>query len=436
MSGITSITQNLINTLSPKYKLAAKYIGLHEAGGSLANVRFAQDTIVNWAPKTILARSLTDFADMSFLEFSESLLVYYGPKFLGENIFRKLYSKKLDKCLTEKIGIRAENLLNDRDAKKLMPVKAAISISALAIPLAEYSLNYIKNILTLKVFKQADFNNIANLNKDKREDAEKQQEVKDSAIKHLKLAGGLLAGCLGLSVLLATRGKNSKVLQSFSEAILAPGNKIFKNEEKAAKFNKYFSIDFDSKDVKDKFGKLVKDEFGNTKKTLALSKGQLVACVIAGFFGYTGAAKDRGKQNLLEVLFRYPIVTFYVITGSELFEKGFKKILKKTGKCKEILDEEELKNEMPKLEKLSELAKKLAIKNNTSVESEFQKLFKQKTAIIGVPLLFSLVVMGMFVAGVSRFFTQYRYNNEMEHKELGLQFGQKSVDKFKKKIMS
>ena len=110
-------------------------------------------------------------------------------------------------------------------------------------------------------------------------------------------------------------------MQNVSEAILAPGSKFFGKNKKAKEFfNKYFSLDFASQD-----GKLV------------LSKGQLTSCVLIGGAGYFGASKDRGKQNFLETLFRYPVVGFYVITGSELFEKGFKKLLKKPENVKKRL---------------------------------------------------------------------------------------------------
>ncbi len=121
---------------------------------------------------------------------------------------------------------------NHPDKKTLMPVKAAIAVSALSIPLAEYALSYVKNLFTLKMFKQADFNNIANLNKEKVEKNEHQEKVRSSAKNHIKLAGGLFAGCLAFAALLATKGKNSKTLNNISEAILAPGSKFFKNNEK------------------------------------------------------------------------------------------------------------------------------------------------------------------------------------------------------------
>ncbi len=414
----------LINTLPKKMKPLVKLISMQEGSSGMSHSRFVQDTAVNWAPKAIFSRSIPDFAEMSMLEFAESIIVYYFPKLLGENVFRKMYGKKLEKPVEKLISKPAADLFKEKnikteDIKKLIPVKAAISISALAIPIAEYSLSYLKNLFTLKLFKQADFNNIANLSKVKTEDEKKQDEVRKSAFKHIKIAGAVFAGCLGLSALLITRGKNSKMLQSISEAVLIPGNKLFpKNEKKAAVINKYLSLDF-----KDSNGKL------------GLSHGQLTACVAAGFLGYAGAAKDRGKQNLLEVLFRFPLVGFYVITGDELFKNGFLKILKKAGKCKEVIAEN-LK--VPTLKELPELAEKLAKENGTKVEDEFKKIFKQKSLITTVPFLFSIGFMGMFVAGVSRLFTQYRYNQEQKKNlaNQSISFGKTSMEEFQKQISS
>ena len=210
-------------------------------------------------------------------------------------------------------------------------------------------------------------------------------------------AGGFFAGCLGLGALIANRGQNSKALQWLSEAILAPGTKFFKNNAKKRDFfNKYFSLDFAQQD-----GKLV------------LSKGQLTSCVLIGGAGYFGASKDRGKQNFLETLFRYPLVGFYIITGSDLFEKGFKKLLLKAGKCKETISKD-LKT--PSFEEIEVLAKKIAERKKSSYNEEFKKLTKQKVLIFGVPFLFSIGVMGFFVAGISNLFTKFRFNQEQKLK--------------------
>ena len=294
--------------------------------------------------------------------------------------------------LNKDASIAAEKL------KELKPIKAAIAASCLIIPLAEYALCYLKNLFTLKVFHQADFNNIANLNKDKKkiEQRARQEKVKKSAINHMIGAAAVFGGCLATSILLVKRGKNSKALQKLSDFILTPGSVLFKNnEKKAATVNKYFSLDF-------------RDDKGQ----LSLSHGQLTSCVLLGGAGYFGSSADRGKQNFLETLFRFPLVGFYVVTGSEMFERGFKKLLLKKESFQDTISKD-LK--VPSYKELPELAKKLAEKNKTSVENEFAKLCKQKALITSVPFLFGMLFMGMFVAGVSRAFTQYRYNQEQKN---------------------
>ena len=379
--------------------IASKFISLQEGGAGLSHMRFIQDSATGLFPKAIFARSKADLVENSFLELAESALVYYGPGIIGEGIFRKLYSKNLPDKLKEKIATPAVELLkeNSIDNKKIIPIKAAIALSSLSIPIVEYSLNYIKNLLTLKMFKQGDFNDIAKLDKNKSINTEKNKEVEKSAKKHIFGAAAAFGLCLGLSALLCKKGENSKTLQNFSELILAPGNKL-KNQKLKDFANKYMSVDF-----------------ANNNGKLTMSKGQLTSCVTIGALGYFGAAKDRGKQNFLEVLFRMPIVGFYIICGNELLEKGFKKMLVKSGKCKETIG----KNlEVPTLKDLTSLAKKIQAERGGNYSDIYKKLLKQKTLISGVPFLFGIGVMGFFVAAVSRYFTQYRYDKEKAIKNL------------------
>lgn len=453
MTNINSIIpQKYLNSFSKTDKMVARFVHLQESDTDLATQRIGQELITNTLPKSLFARSFVDLCDNAFREILENIIVYLGPKFVGEKIFKKAYAAKFDKGLKDAVFTEAKDLLgnnkilpNDtkeiKETKKqlqeyqkhnktLMPVKAAIAASALSIPLAEYALSYVKNLFTLKVFKQADFNNIANLNKEKKETNTHQEKVRQSAKKHIKLAGGIFAGCLGFSALLATRGKNSNILNHISEFILAPGSKVFKAKitdpqktvekiEKRAKFfDKYFGLDFATKEIKNDEDKVI-------SKKLAISKGQVVASVIAGFFGYTGAAKDRGKQDYKEILYRFPLVGLYAIVGNDLFIKGFRNYMKKSPKYKELFEAEAQNGgKMPKLKKTSKneksldyFAEEFAKKNKTTAEVEFKKLFKQKATLIAAPVLFGFTVMGLFVAGCSRYFTQYRYNKDMQQKK-------------------
>ena len=372
-------------------KTAAKIVSIQEGGAGLSNIRFIQDTATGLIPKAVFARSMADLSENSFLELSESVLVYYCPALLGQ-IFKNIYAKNLSPDMKNFITTPAAELLKKGGKyKPLMPVKAAIALGAFAIPLIEFTLNYIKNLMTLKVFKQGNFENIANLNKDKNIDKNFNSKVEKSAKKNILSAAGIYAGCLGLGALLASKGKNSKTLQNISETILAPGTKFFKNNKKKADFvNRYFSIDF-----ADNNGKF------------ALSKGQLTSCVLIGGAGYFGASKDRGKQNFLETLFRFPLVGFYIICGNELLEKGFRKLLYKNNKCRDLINE---KLEVPQLKDLKEIA----LKKGGNFDEVYKKLLKQKCLIAGIPLLFGIGVMGFFIAGTSNLFTKYRYNRERQ----------------------
>lgn len=395
---------NLINTLPNKIlKRTTKFLAKQEQSESLSHVRFVQDTVTNLIPKATFARSFADLSENSFQEVGESVLVYYTPKLLGNGFFRPLYERGLDAAARQKISTPMTELNKDASIsaeklKEIKPIKAAIAASCLIIPLAEYSLCYLKNLFTLKVFHQADFNNIANLNKDKKkiEERARQEKVKRHAINNMLGAAAAFGGCLLTSLLLVKKGKSSNALQKLSDIILTPGSVFFKNnKKKAAAVNKYFSLDF-------------RDDNGK----LSLSHGQLTSCVLLGGAGYFGSSADRGKQNFLETLFRFPLVGFYVVTGSEMFERAFKKILRKKDSFKDTITND-LK--VPDYKNLPELAQKLAEKNKTTVETEFAKLCRQKALIAGVPFLFGMLFMGMFVAGVSRAFTQYRYNHEQKN---------------------
>lgn len=394
----------LINNLPKGMKPVASFLRHQESSSGLSTTRYIQDVSTCLVPKAVFSRSKEDLAENTFLETSEEALIYLTPSLFGEKIARKVFSKGLDKNLKTEVAKTGVSLLetakNNAQAslnnKKLLPVKAAIALAATIIPLTEFSLNYIKNLLTLKIFNKSDFKNIASL-ENKKENKAHQEKVKNSAKKHILGAASVYAGLLSLAGLLALRGKNSNILQKVSEFILAPGSKLFKKNEKAKNFvNKYFSIDFAQ----------------STKNKLVLSKGQLTTCVLVGGLGYFGASADRGKENLKETATRFPLVALYVITGSELVEKGFKSLLKKLGKCKEVMND---KKEVVPFEKLGELAQKLAKEKGTNVKQEFKSLLKQKAVIFGLPFLFAIGVMGFFVSWLTVNSTKKRY--EKEHKE-------------------
>ena len=150
---------NLINTLSQPLRAAAKFVNHNEQASGLSTSRFIQDTGTCLVPKATFARSKADLAENTFLELLESAVVYFLPAIIGENLSRKIFSKNLDINAKQLVAVSAEKLMSQKNAlnKNVLPVKAAIALSALFMPLAVFTLNYFKNLMTLNVFKSGDF---------------------------------------------------------------------------------------------------------------------------------------------------------------------------------------------------------------------------------------------------------------------------------------
>lgn len=408
----------LFQALDKSIKPLDSFIKMQE---NLSSTRFLQDTTTNWVPKAVFARSKADLAEMSFLEFLESGLFYFAPGLIGEfvsrrQVFSKFLPKESRKELNKHISKSVDKLLSNKEltnngaVKKIVPIKAAIVLSCICIPAAEYALSFAKNLFTLKVFKKADFNNIANLEKGQTEDKKHQEDVEKSAKQHIKKAGIISLAGLASAVTLATLGHKSDKLQKISKALLQPGATIYNGLEK---------VGVKSKKLQNFLKTYVNFDFDSNKGKLGLSKGQLAVTAISGFFGYNSAAKDRGRLDQLEVLTRVPLVVFYTIFGSALFENGFKHILHKNNIFPNLIEKSDDNIlEVPSRKELPDRAIKLAKQNKTKVEDEFKKLIKGKATIIAVPFLFTLAFMGFALAGISRFWTQYRFNKSKKDNEL------------------
>jgi len=383
---------------------------------NLSHTRFIQGTLTNWFPKAVLSRSVIDFSEFTFLEFLESGIFYFAAPFFGEHAFRnglfkKVQPKKLQKTITKHIPQSLEEIkkskLNQELKNRLTTTKGGIILGCVTIPAMEYALGFAKNLFTLKVFKVSDFNNVANLNKEKTENTEQQKRVETHAKSVLLKTGLLSAAGIGAGLLLASKGHQSKFARKFSEILLEPGEHISKllhktglKSEKTDKFLKEY----------------LKLDFVNNNGKLALSKGQLAVTCITGLFGYSSAAKDRGKLDFYEVWTRVPLVVLYTIFGSSILDAGFKKILADKGKFPELIKrgKDGVIQNIPTRKELPQIAEKLAKQNNSSQNAELAKLIKQKSIITGVPFLFSLVAMGFTLSAVSRIWTKYRYEHQQK----------------------
>ena len=409
-STVSRLSEELTSNLSKRQRIIAKIIDLKEGDSGLSHSRFAQATLSNWVPKAVFARGLADLSEVTFLEVLEGVIFFYLPALVGEYLSRRhIFNKTLPKELHSELSKPVKDIvkLGGKSANRLLPVKAAIVLSCAAIPAAGYSLSFAKNLFTLKVFKQADFTSVANLDKTRSgEKKAKQDKVERSAKSHIKKAGLISIGALALSLILGTSGQKSKAVAKACEYLLNPGAKIYnglnklgvKNQRLEKFLNKYINLDFARK----------------SDGGLALGHGQLALTVISSVFGYFGAAKDRGKLDVQEVATRVPIIAAYTIFGSTLFDEQFKKILHSDRKHPEILkyNKETQDYIVASLNDIPKIAKDIVGDNEKLLKGKIQELFKGKTKIAMVPFFFSLGVVGALLSLVSRICTQYRYNHQ------------------------
>ncbi len=409
-------TVSFTSKIDTAVKLADLFVKSQE---NLSSTRFIQDTATNWFPKAIFSRSKADFAEMSFLEFIESAIFYFASPILGQKIFRNgifknLLSKDIKSQVNEQIPKTVQEIVKNNDLSSLvknkaLATKAGIILACTIIPVAEYTLSFAKNLFTLKTFKKSNFNNIANLDKGKfeKEDIDQQKKVEKNAIKHLKRAGIISAAGIGAGIALSLADGKSEKLTRLSKAIIEPGKAFSSLVQKLGLKNEKFN------NAISKFNL----DFSNSAGKLSLGKGQLALTAVLGLFGYSKAASDRGKLDVLEVWTRVPLVVFYTIFGSELLEKSFVKHLDKSGKFKDLIKKDLNGNiYIPKREDLSSIASTLAKQKNTGVQSEFNNLIKQKAFVTGVPYAFSLLFMGFTLSAITRIWTQYRYNHAQGQK--------------------
>ena len=409
----TSFTSNPYSAMDFGTKVLDKFIKSQE---NLSSTRFIQDTATNWAPKAVFSRSPADFAEMSFLEFLESGIFYFAPPILGEHLFRnKIFKAVQNKDIKDKVvelipksveAIKNNNSLTDTIKRQSIATKAGIALACATIPIAEYNLSFAKNLFTLKTFNKADFNDIANLDKtgkNKKDDTKLKEKVEKHSINQLKKAAIYSSAALLGGLALAKFGAKSDKLQKASEILLEPGKEISKGLHKLGI----------KKEGVDKFlDEYTKLDFDEEKGKLALSKGQLALTAISGLFGYSKAAEDRGELDKKEVWTRVPLVVFYTIFGSALFDNGFKKILASKNKFPDLIKKgaNGKVQDVPKSVDLPNIAENISKLKNTNVKDELKRLTKEKAIITGVPYAFSLLFMGFSLSLITRLWTQYRYN--------------------------
>jgi len=341
-------------------------------------VTFFQNNMVALLPKWVVSRSPLETTEFSFLELAESSLLYFALPFVGNQVFKPLFTKLAQK----ELGKAATKETAE------MGVKAATILSTFGVTLVggEFMTHYVKNLMTAKIFKKDRFSDIVNLSQGQIQDDGPSQVVQKCQ-KRIKQCLAACGGILGASVILA-KGSASQKENIFSKLFSKPASK-------SAAF------------LTDKLS------FSEKNGKLFLSKHQMRLYMGLAVFAYLDSARD--KLERVETATRLALILPYLAFGQGYFENKmlqafpafFKPLLKnpnlKKPTAKDILSLREL------ADKTMAGAKHIP----TQAATDFADPLKRKAVLVGAPLAFGIFGTGIGVGLLNRFWTKYRYNQQL-----------------------
>ncbi|MCA9806862.1 MAG: hypothetical protein KC476_02810 [Cyanobacteria bacterium HKST-UBA06] len=348
-----------------------------EGAGGYALNKFIQDLGIAAVPRLTVSRSKTERAEISFIELAESLVYCYGiggaGKYIFENLMHGLVPKSvgLNKSVLTK-SVEAIEKGAPQLARHAVSTKAGIlmaSVGLMAVS-AQYSLHFLKNLMTHNVFKQNKFSDVVNLSHGKSVADDHNPVVtkaKRRIVQAVSVGGALILAGMGLA--------------RFGHKLPTPLFNVIKAGVKHL-------------------------DFAHGKKAYTLSQ-PLLRYVFApiNVLGYIDAARDNLER--VETATRLAVVVPSLLYGQELLESAM---------------ESSVKGSMPHLFNPTGSAKTLkqlateAVGEAGSLSKAmptFAKHMAAKNRIFGAPLLFSILIPGVGVALLNRAWTKYRYNRNL-----------------------
>lgn len=370
---------------------------IRTAENSQSISKFTQDTLSVWAPKCAISRSWAERVEMTFLEFVESGLFYFAPALVGQHIFKKLMfnasplkkQPQLLKWLSKPLAQAPKAL-----QKKLLPVKAAVVIASGGILLAEYSLSFVKNLLTENLFKKSKFSDVISLS----EGSIDHQEVTPARIKayrRIKQSFALSAAAIAAAAFIAAKGTKIKGLQKPLQTLI-----------------KHLDFNFSKN-----------GDYG-------LNRSQMRLTIFAGVIGYHDAARD--NLELFEVFSRVAMVVApYLMFGDQLIQGAmaqhwFKGLLNKTAKVAQPIEERTLQKIFgPNFFVNQWLKSGHQVKSVAEIEALgatqpnlAKNLLKAKQAHFYISQAIGILGVGLIVTLMSQAWTRYRFNRAQEQQQL------------------
>ncbi len=391
----------LLSQASPVQRVLSLGVNKLESGESgFAHTKFLQDTLSVWGTRMVASRSGPENLEITFLEFLESGLVYYGIGFLGTQVFQKAFrkmaaGKRLEpdvlKLSLKEIAEKSPNLI-----RKALPIRLATIIATLGMTCiaGEYSLLFIKNLLTAKVFNKESFSDVVALSDNPMDDIEQSETVQKA---HRRIAQ-----CLGITTGL--------VLLATGVARFGGGFRSIKMLQKLAE-----KMDFNFKNGK-----------------MSLSRSQFLTFMAVSIVAYLDSSRDDLERK--EVATRLAIVMSYLAYGEEMikgtlikaFGQRFPELLKadekgqKVPKNLEELGQEALAYAKSKLQKVLPVEQITEKRIQDEAAKHLKPLLKGKNALFLIPHAIGILGVGLGTALLNRYWTEIRYKADQQVNKINL----------------
>lgn len=391
MSASNALVKQLLRRVPSTFdKVMGQLVVMEEGIAGYSHIKFLQDTGIALLPRLTVSRSKTESTEITLVEVTESLVYCYGISAAARYMFQPLMNALVPKTaqfnpklLTKPVSAIAKN---PQLLRRVVPVKAAILTSAIALSTIgiEYSLHFVKNLMSHYVFNQNKFSDIVNLSQNRSTQSGDNPVVQKAKRRILQ--------CLGISTALIV---GSAGLAGFGHQL---PKSVFKPLHKAVNF-----FEFDH---------------GQTPFGLSRNIFRYLFATI-NIAGYLDACRDNLER--VEVASRLALVVSALLFGKEALVG----MMTKSAQSKTP----QLFTAKGQLKDLTQIAQELT-KNGKPLKQAvpaFQKLLQAKNKLFYIPMGLSILLPGFGVALLNRAWTNYRYK-KAETAELATNMFGKETD--------
>ncbi|MDH4379125.1 MAG: hypothetical protein QE263_04380 [Vampirovibrionales bacterium] len=340
-----------------------------------------------------------------------------------------------------------------RWARKLIGLKAGVIVGVFGALIGEYALNFAKNLLTLKLFKTGDFTDVANLtDRNLKKQDTKNHPTAVKARRRIKqslwAALGIVGAGSALAFSAAKGGRALTIALGILKKIPRWGSFDFNVGFKL--FGQHKAGSFAALRERVWFGN---HAAGTAVPTLGLGKLLKYSVITLGGIGYLDASRDKLelKENFTRV---WCVVMPYLMFGHNVLVEQLRRLGDKDYKVGRFVQRQfpsiyELFNRIQTVDKggspafmrhkdilktalskaglndvlpsrgdhivyqntLNDLQKSHPEAHKIAIE-EYKRLMQAKNKAFLAPFTFGVLVVGMTVAWLNRFWTDYRFSTQ------------------------